>query len=50
MEKGAYTLLVTPFKDDGQIDEDALRKLVRKQIEVDIHGLAPLGVTGENTL
>jgi len=50
MKKGAYTLLVTPFKDDGTLDEESLRKLVRRQIEANIHGLAPLGVTGENTL
>lgn len=50
MKDGAYTLLVTPFKDDGSLDVDTLIKLVRMQIEVNIHGIAPLGVTGENTL
>ena len=50
MKKGAYTLLVTPFKEDYSLDEEALRKLVRRQVEAGIHGIAPLGVTGENTL
>ncbi len=50
MKKGAYTLLVTPFKDDYSIDEEALRRLVRMQIETDIAGIAPLGTTGENSL
>jgi 4-hydroxy-tetrahydrodipicolinate synthase len=50
MKKGAYTLLITPFKDNGTLDEESLRKLVRRQIDSGIHGLAPLGVTGENTL
>lgn len=50
MEKGAYTLLITPFKDNGKVDEEVLRKLVMIQLESGIHGLAPLGVTGEHTL
>jgi 4-hydroxy-tetrahydrodipicolinate synthase len=48
MLKGAYTLLITPFKKDLSLDEDGLRILVEKQIEAKIDGLAPLGVTGEN--
>lgn len=50
MKKGAYTLLITPFKEDLSIDEEGLRLLVRRQIAAGIHGIAPLGVTGENTL
>ncbi len=50
MKKGAYTLLITPFKKDYSLDEEALRKLVRRQVDSDIAGIAPLGVTGENTL
>lgn len=50
MKKGIYTLLVTPFKKDYSLDEEALKRLVRKQVESDISGIAPLGVTGENTL
>lgn len=50
MKKGAYTLLITPFEKDYSLDEQALRRLVRMQVESDIDGIAPLGVTGENTL
>ncbi|MBU0763582.1 MAG: 4-hydroxy-tetrahydrodipicolinate synthase [Bacteroidetes bacterium] len=50
MLKGAYTLLITPFRDDLSLDEDGLRLLVQRQVASGIHGIAPLGVTGENTL
>lgn len=50
MNKGAYTLLITPFKEDLSLDENGLRILVHRQIKSGIHGIAPLGVTGENTL
>ncbi|MCF8235114.1 MAG: 4-hydroxy-tetrahydrodipicolinate synthase [Bacteroidales bacterium] len=50
MKKGAYTLLITPFKEDYSLDEEALRTIVRMQVESDITGIAPLGVTGENPL
>lgn len=29
---GVYTALVTPFRDDGALDEPGLRRLVRRQI------------------
>ncbi|RDK02983.1 dihydrodipicolinate synthase family protein [Paraburkholderia lacunae] len=46
--RGTYTVLVTPFTADGQhVDVPALRKLVNWQIEEGIHGLIPLGSTGE---
>ncbi|MBI4646042.1 MAG: 4-hydroxy-tetrahydrodipicolinate synthase [Bacteroidia bacterium] len=48
--KGAYTLLITPFREDLSLDENGLRLLVQKQVEAGITGIAPLGVTGENTL
>lgn len=50
MEKGAYTLLITPYKKDYSLDEDGLKILVQRQIEAGVTGIAPLGVTGENTL
>jgi 4-hydroxy-tetrahydrodipicolinate synthase len=50
MLKGAYTLLVTPFKQDSGLDEEGLRVLVKRQVEARVHGIAPLGVTGENSL
>ncbi len=47
MLKGAITALVTPFAADGSVDEPALRKLVEWQIAEGIHGLVPVGSTGE---
>ncbi len=44
---GCGTALVTPFADDGSIDERALRKLVDWQIDEGIHFLVPCGSTGE---
>ena len=45
--KGAITALVTPMKDNGDIDYDGFRKLIAVQIEAGIDGLLPLGTTGE---
>ncbi len=50
MQKGAYTLLITPFKEDLSLDEEGLKRLVERQVEAGVRGIAPLGVTGENTL
>src|SRR5919197_708564 len=48
MFTGCGTALVTPFKRDQSLDEDTLRKLVRRQIEAGIDFLVPCGTTGEN--
>ncbi|MFT0858993.1 4-hydroxy-tetrahydrodipicolinate synthase [Ancylobacter sp. G4_0304] len=45
--RGSFTALVTPFRD-GALDEKALRGLVEWQIEEGIHGLVPVGTTGES--
>jgi len=45
--RGCGTALVTPFKQDGSIDETALRGLVAWQIESGIDFLVPCGTTGE---
>ncbi len=47
MFKGAFTALVTPFKD-GRVDEEAYRAHVEWQIEQGIDGLVPCGTTGES--
>lgn len=47
MFHGAITALITPFKD-GQLDEVALRNIVRWQIDQGINGLVPVGTTGES--
>jgi 4-hydroxy-tetrahydrodipicolinate synthase len=46
--RGTYTVLVTPFSADGRsLDVPALKRLVDWQIAEGIHGLIPLGSTGE---
>ena len=45
--KGAITALVTPMKDNGEVDYDGFRRLITIQIEAGIDGLLPLGTTGE---
>ncbi len=44
---GRFTALVTPFAKDGSVDEPALRALVAWQLEEGVHGLVPVGSTGE---
>jgi 4-hydroxy-tetrahydrodipicolinate synthase len=46
--KGVLPALVTPFRD-GQIDEDAFVRLVERQIAGGVHGLVPVGTTGETS-
>ncbi len=45
--RGCGTALVTPFKQDGSVDETALRHLVAWQVESGIDFLVPCGTTGE---
>jgi 4-hydroxy-tetrahydrodipicolinate synthase len=45
--RGCGTALVTPFRQDGSIDEAALRSLVAWQVESGIDFLVPCGTTGE---
>ncbi|HPF05602.1 MAG TPA: 4-hydroxy-tetrahydrodipicolinate synthase [Spirochaetota bacterium] len=47
MFEGAYTALVTPFKND-KIDYDALEKHIEFQIKEGIDGVIPMGTTGES--
>jgi len=44
---GVGTALVTPFRKDGSIDEPAVRRLARRQIDSGVHFLSPVGTTGE---
>jgi 4-hydroxy-tetrahydrodipicolinate synthase len=44
---GCGTALVTPFKADGSLDESAVSRLARRQIDAGIHFLVPCGTTGE---
>jgi 4-hydroxy-tetrahydrodipicolinate synthase len=46
--EGILPALVTPFTDDGKaVDEERLRVLVNRCIELGVHGVAPCGTTGE---
>jgi 4-hydroxy-tetrahydrodipicolinate synthase len=44
---GCGTALVTPFRQDQTIDQEALGRLVEWQVESGIHFLVPCGTTGE---
>lgn len=44
--KGLFPALVTPFRD-GDVDEEAFIRLVERQIAGGVHGLVPVGTTGE---
>lgn len=46
--QGAITALVTPFAD-GKVDEKALAALIERQITAGVHGLVPVGTTGETS-
>ena len=48
MFTGCGTALVTPFRKDLSLDEEAMRRLVRRQIEAGINFLVPCGTTGES--
>src|SRR5215210_2526099 len=45
---GCGTALVTPFAADGSIDEAAVKRLARRQIDAGVHFLVPCGTTGES--
>jgi 4-hydroxy-tetrahydrodipicolinate synthase len=44
---GVGTALITPFTKDGAVDEAAVRRLARRQIDAGVHFLVPCGTTGE---
>lgn len=44
--RGVLPALVTPFRN-GAVDEDAFVALVERQIAGGVHGLVPVGTTGE---
>src|SRR5687768_1459650 len=44
---GVGTALVTPFRRDGSLDELAVKRLARRQIDAGVHFLSPCGTTGE---
>lgn len=40
MLKGAFTLLITPFDKNMNLDEEGLKELIRRQVQSGIHGIA----------
>jgi len=46
--QGTGTAIVTPFKKDGALDENALRRLVQFQLKGGVEALVPCGTTGES--
>jgi 4-hydroxy-tetrahydrodipicolinate synthase len=48
MFRGSFTALVTPFRQDGSLDEKAFADLVEWQIGEGTQGLVPVGTTGES--
>ena len=45
--RGVFPYLVSPIDDSGRVDEPVLTRLVNDLIEAGVHGLTPLGSTGE---
>ncbi len=46
--KGSITALVTPMKENGELDYSALEKLINFQIDSGISALVAVGTTGES--
>lgn len=46
--RGVFTAIITPFRLNGDVDEEALKKLIDFQIENGIDGIVPCGTTGES--
>ena len=44
---GVGTALVTPFTRSGAVDQAAVKRLARRQIDAGVHFLVPCGTTGE---
>jgi 4-hydroxy-tetrahydrodipicolinate synthase len=44
---GVGTALITPFTKSGALDEAAIKRLAKRQIDSGVHFLVPCGTTGE---
>ena len=44
---GLGTALITPFTKSGALDESAIKRLAKRQIDNGVHFLVPCGTTGE---
>jgi len=47
MFTGTYTAIVTPFKN-GELDEAALERVIKRQVKAGVDGIVPVGTTGES--
>lgn len=47
MFQGTHTALITPFRN-GEVDTEAFRALIERQIEGGVDGIVPCGTTGES--
>jgi len=45
--EGVYTVIITPFRADGSLDEEGLLHLIKRQVQAGIQGLVVLGTTSE---
>ena len=45
--EGVFTAMITPMKENGDVDYDGFRRLINFQMEQGVNGLVPLGTTGE---
>ena len=45
---GNHSLLMTPFKENGEVDEASAKRLIEFLIKKGVHGILALGTTGEN--
>ena len=48
MFKGSFVALITPMRDDGAVDEQALAHFVDWQVQQGTEGVVPVGTTGES--
>ena len=48
MLKGSFVALVTPMTSSGEVDWDALERLVQWHLDSGTHGIVPVGTTGES--
>jgi 4-hydroxy-tetrahydrodipicolinate synthase len=48
MYKGSFVAMVTPMRDDGAVDDEALAKLVEFHIAQGSDGIVAVGTTGES--
>ena len=46
--EGLFTAIITPFKTDESVDKDALRNIIKFQIDSRVDAVVPCTATGEN--